>query len=209
MITQIERAIVARLTAGLGKMVRQVKSYGGELDDLAAQIPTLPAVWVTYGGSKIEAVSGGCRYQDTATFAVMCATRNLRHEAAGRQGGTDSREIGCNDLVWAVRRLLDAQRLGFDDSRGMVPRAVRSIVNQTSVQAMSLSVYAIEYAARFDSAVLENGRFPEPQADPQHPDHLFSRYQAALSAPYPALQGVDGKVYDPEQQAAVPVEIRL
>jgi len=45
--TQIEQAICLRLQRGLGRMVRTVKSYNGEADDLAAQIKTLPAVWVT------------------------------------------------------------------------------------------------------------------------------------------------------------------
>lgn len=83
MITDIEQAITDRLKRGLGRMVRTVKSYNGEADDLAGQIHTLPAVWVTYGGSKVEPASTGgvCgRYQDTAEFVVMVAARNLRNE---------------------------------------------------------------------------------------------------------------------------------
>ncbi|WP_158535664.1 phage protein Gp37, partial [Kingella kingae] len=57
MITVIEQRLVERLKRGLGTMVRTVKSYNGEVDDLAAQIMTLPAVWVTYGGSRIETMS--------------------------------------------------------------------------------------------------------------------------------------------------------
>ncbi|WP_230477895.1 phage protein Gp37, partial [Kingella kingae] len=59
MITVIEQRLVERLKRGLGTMVRTVKSYNGEVDDLAAQIMTLPAVWVTYGGSRIETMSNG------------------------------------------------------------------------------------------------------------------------------------------------------
>ena len=102
--TQIEQAICLRLQRGLGRMVRTVKSYNGEADDLAAQIKTLPAVWVTYGGSRVETISGGNRYQDTATFAVMCATHSLRNEAAQRQGGVVLQEIGSNALIDAERR---------------------------------------------------------------------------------------------------------
>ncbi|WP_230470897.1 phage protein Gp37, partial [Kingella kingae] len=90
MITVIEQRLVERLKRGLGTMVRTVKSYNGEVDDLAAQIMTLPAVWVTYGGSRIETMStGNQRYQYVSTFVVMSATRNLRNEVAGRQGGVD------------------------------------------------------------------------------------------------------------------------
>ena len=33
MITEIENALVDRLTRGLGQLANTVKSYGGELDD--------------------------------------------------------------------------------------------------------------------------------------------------------------------------------
>ena len=82
MITKIEQAIVSRLKNGLGRMVRSVKSYSGELEDLATQVMVLPAVWVTYGGSRIEPkATGKKRYQDSAEFVVMVATRSLRNEA--------------------------------------------------------------------------------------------------------------------------------
>lgn len=197
MITKIEQAMVERLKRGLGQMVRTVKSYNGEVDDLAAQIMTLPAVWVTYGGSRIDSkATGSQRYQDKATFVVMCATRNLRNELAGRQGGVDRREIGSNDLIRAVRRLLDGQRLGLADSRGLIPQAVNTIVNNTLVQATALSVYAIEYTIYFDSIPLENDRFPEEQSDPAHPDYIFTRYRGELSAPYANFEYLDGVIFD-------------
>jgi len=72
--TQIEQAICLRLQRGLGRMVRTVKSYNGEADDLAAQIKTLPAVWVTYGGSRVETISGGNRL---SRHRHVC--RDVRH----------------------------------------------------------------------------------------------------------------------------------
>lgn len=210
MITKIEQAMVERLKHGLGQMVRTVKSYNGEVDDLAAQIMTLPAVWVTYGGSRIDSkATGSQRYQDKATFVVMCATRNLRNEIAGRQGGMDKREIGSNDLIRACRRLLDGQRLGLADSRGLIPQAVNVIVNNTLVQSAALSVYAIEYAIYFDSVPLENERFPEKQSDPNHPDHVFTHYSGSLSVPYPPFDGLDGTLFDPESKAQVPIKVEM
>lgn len=210
MITQIEQAMVERLRRGLGQMVRTVKSYNGEADDLAAQIMTLPAVWVTYGGSRIDSkATGSQRFQDKATFVVMCATRSLRNEVSGRQGGVDKREIGSNDLIRAVRRLLDGQRLGLADSRGLIPQAVNTIVNNALVQSAALSVYAIEYAIYFDSIPLENERFPEKQSDPKHPDFVFTQYSGSLSAPYPPFDGVDGQIFDPQSGARQPVHINL
>lgn len=209
MITTIERAMVLRLRQGLGQMVRTVKSYGGELDELALQIQTLPAVWVSYGGSRIETKAGGQRYQDSAVFAVMCATRNLRGEAAGRQGGADRREIGSNGLIRAVRRLLDGQRLGLADSRGLVPQSVNALLNHSVLQAAALSVYAVEYRICFDSTPLEDGRFPERQTDPKHPDYPFTLYGGTLSAADPPFEGLDGRLFDPQSGAARPVHIDL
>ncbi len=214
MITDIEQAITGRLKNGLGRMVRTVKSYNGEADDLAGQIHTLPAVWVTYGGSKIETVGSpaglrGARYQDTAEFVVMAATRNLRSEAAQRQGGIDAREIGSNDLIRAIRRLLDGQRLGFADSRGLVPKAVRAIANHVLVQQAAVSIYAIEYSICFSSIGLESGRYPEHTDDPASPDYIFAKYQGSLSEPWPDLRGITGKIYDPETGAEVEADINL
>ncbi|WP_274571557.1 phage protein Gp37 [Neisseria leonii] len=205
MITRIEQQISERLRQGLGRLVRTVKSYNGELDDLPASVSTLPAVWVTYGGSRVMPRSvGKCRYQDQAEFAVMCATRGLRNEQALRQGGIDWREIGSNDLIYAVRRLLDGQCLGLADSRGLTPKAVRPLVKNTLVQTAVLSVVAVEYTLHFDSYPLEDGRFPEQNDNPQHPDHIFTKYQGALSEPYPWFEVMDGLIFDPSTDTQIP-----
>lgn len=50
-ITDIEKAIVERLRKGMGRMAKNVRSYGGELDGEPAEVlRQLPAVWVTFGG---------------------------------------------------------------------------------------------------------------------------------------------------------------
>lgn len=210
MISKVEQAVADRLAQGLGRMVRTVKSYGGELDDLSGSIHALPAVWVAYGGSRIQAAdTGGRRYREAAQFAVMCATRSLRSEAAGRHGGIDSREIGSNALVWAVRRLLDGQRLGFADSRGLVPQAVRPIANHALVQNAALSVAAVEYLMHWDSCPLEDGRFPEETGNPADADYVFVKYGGRLSAPYPFFERLDGLIADPQSAASVPLDVNL
>lgn len=210
MITKIENNIVERLKLGLGTMVRTVKSYGGEVDDLAAQIMTLPAVWVTYGGSRIEKKeTGNGRFQDEATFVVMCATRNLRNEAARRQGGIDWREVGVNELIGAVRRLLDGQRLGLSDSRGLTPKAVKTIVNNAVFQAASLSVYAIEYSFYFDRTALPDGQFAQAVNDEAHPDFVFERYKGKLSEPDALFDYFDALIFDPETQAKLPARMEI
>ncbi|STZ76334.1 phage protein Gp37 [Bergeriella denitrificans] len=209
-ITRIEQAIVDRLRRGLGNMVRTVKSYNGEAEDLAAQIMTLPAVWVTYGGSRIEAVATArSRYQDSAEFVVMAATRSIRNETAQRHGGIDIREVGSNDLVWAVRRLLDGQRLGLGDSRGLTPKAVRPIANHALVANAAVSVFAVEYTLRFNSCALEDGRFPEKTDDPCSPDYLFTKYRGELSEPWPWFEHFDGIIFDPASGAEIPVNLEI
>ncbi|WP_118846658.1 DUF1834 family protein [Neisseria lactamica] len=210
MITEIEQALVHRLKTGLGRMVRTVKSYGGEIEDLPNQIMTLPAVWVTYGGSRVEAMgTSKKRYQDSAEFIVMVATRSLRNEAALRQGGTDAREVGTNDLLYAVRRLTDGQTLGLADSRGLTPKAVRPLANNALVQNAAVSVFAVEYVLRFDSFALEDGRYPERTDNPDDPDHIFTKYQGTLSEPWPDFEGLDGKIYDPQSADEIPVDLTL
>ena len=59
MITKIEKALINRLTRGLGQMVYRVESYTGQLDDPNLDIRRLPAVLTSYGGSKITPMSVG------------------------------------------------------------------------------------------------------------------------------------------------------
>ena len=58
MITEIENALVDRLTRGLGQLANTVKSYGGELDDESLGTGRLPMVLVTFGGARIEPMGG-------------------------------------------------------------------------------------------------------------------------------------------------------
>lgn len=209
MITQIEQKIVDRLKRGLGKMVRTVKSYRGEADDLAGQIMTLPAVWITFGGCKVEpSASGQQRYQNIGEFVVMCATRSLRSETAMRQGGVRAEEVANNELVEAVRRLLDGQRLGGADSRGLMPKAIRPIANHVLVQNAAVSLFAVEYNFYWSSYPLENDRFADEQST--HPeDAVFARYHGEHSPAYPDFKYFDSLVFDPELTASVPSFLEL
>lgn len=69
-ITDIEKAIVERLRKGMGRMAKNVRSYGGELDGEPAEVlRQLPAVWVTFGGVQNRAIQ-----HSTAT---VCHARSL------------------------------------------------------------------------------------------------------------------------------------
>ncbi|WP_156471578.1 phage protein Gp37 [Snodgrassella sp. CFCC 13594] len=194
-------------------MVRQVKSYGGELDNenWANAIKQVPCCWVTYGGAKIDTKSTSKQlYEQTATMVVMAASRSLRSELAGRQGGLDKREVGSNDLIFAVLRLLSGQRLDEKlNSFGLVPKKVRTILNNAVVQNGALSVVAIEFEATWNFTALESGRFPEETTDKANPDYVFTQYQGELSDPYPEFLRMDSLIFDDKLGAQVHSELRL
>lgn len=210
MITQIEQALVERLSKGLGKLAATVKSYGGELDDKSLGTSRLPLVMVTFGGSRIECKNiRAARYQSRATFAIVLVTQSLRSNLAGRQGGVVQQEVGANQLISAVRRLLDAQTLGALVGP-LSPKRVQTLFNNAQVGSKALTAYSIEYEALFDDiAPLEDGAFPEITTDKQHPDHIFNQYQGELSTPDPMLERIEGKIYDPTTGAQVPFNVEM
>nr|DAN36713.1 MAG TPA: tail completion protein [Caudoviricetes sp.] len=210
MITEIENALVDRLTRGLGQLANTVKSYGGELDDESLGTGRLPMVLVTFGGARIEPMGvRGTAFRTSAKFVVIVAVRSLRSNQAARQGGVDKREVGANQLIYAVRRLLDTQRLG-----GLVkplkPLAIRTLFNNAQFRTEKVTAYAIEYEAAFDDVTpLEDGLYPEKTQDPTNPDFVFTHYAAELSPVPPILEHVDGKLYDPNNNAEVGFSVKI
>lgn len=209
MITEVENALVDRLTRGLGQLANTVKSYGGELDDESLGTGRLPMVLVTFGGARIEPMGvRGTAFRTSAKFVVIVAVRSLRSNQAARQGGVDKREVGANQLIYAVRRLLDTQRLG-----GLVkplkPLAIRTLFNNAQFRTEKVTAYAIEYEAAFDDVTpLEDGLYPEKTQDPTNPDFVFTHYAAELSPVSPILEHVDGKLYDPNNNAEVGFSVK-
>lgn len=209
MITEIENALVDRLTRGLGQLANTVKSYGGELDDESLSTGRLPMVLVTFGGARIEQMTvRGNAFRTSAKFVVIVAVRSLRSNQAARQGGVDKREVGANQLIYAVRRLLDAQRLG-----GLVkplkPLAIRTLFNNAQFRTEKVTAYAIEYEAAFDDVTpLEDGLYPEKTQDQTNPDFVFTHYAAELSPVSPILEQVDGRLYDPNNNAEVGFSVK-
>lgn len=183
-VTTIESAIIGRLTQGLGRLVREVRTYSGELDGEPARVARqLPAVWVTFGGITGSELLTTARnkWRDKARFVVIVATRNVRSDEATRHGGAAQDEVGSYDLIYAVRRLLARQDIGLAIDH-LMPGKVRPLFNQ-SAQNEAMSVFACEFDTRFDSEALENGRFPLAPADlpDGHPDTIFNRYSGKTS----------------------------
>ncbi|HHF6934889.1 TPA: DUF1834 family protein [Haemophilus influenzae] len=208
MITQIENALVERLQRGLGRLVNTVKSYGGELDDESLGTSRLPMCLVTFGGARIERMGTNLkRHQSTANFVIIVAVNSLRSNIAARQGGADKREVGVNQLITAVRRLLDAQTLG-QLVKPLKPTRVRTLFNNATFKGGTITAYAIEYDAVYeDLSPLEDGRYPEMTQDSKNPDYLFTHYHGELSPPEPMLERIGNNIYDPISGAKVPFEV--
>ena len=197
-ITQIESAIIDRLTRGLGTLVHEVRSYSGELDGEPAEVVRqLPGLWVTFGGIQGSELLSTARnkWRDTGRFVVIAGTRSVRSDEAARRGGAAKTEIGSYDLIYAVRRLLARQDLGLPIDH-LMPGKVRPLFN-TQVKAAAMSVFACEFDTRFDNDALTNGTFPLAPADlpDSHPDKIFGEYGGATSEEDPAWLQTDLKYF--------------
>lgn len=185
-LTRTEQAIVERLRQGLGKMVRGVESYGGEMDGEPAEIVRqLPAAWVTFGGVlKTENTNVTKRkYTTHGRFVVIVGDRNLRSENAARLGGPGFGEVGTYRLVAAVRRLLSGQDMALP-IKHLIPGRVRTLFN-TQVEKAALSVFACEFDTAWIEMALEENRFPMVDAPADHPDSLFNGFGGIASADDP------------------------
>ncbi|MGX3066452.1 DUF1834 family protein [Ursidibacter arcticus] len=209
MITKIELALIERLKRGLGKLASDVASYGGEFDDEHLNIRRLPCVLVSYGGSRLEAKSmssRGGRFESVDTFAVLVLARSMRSNASGRHGGVNEREIGVNQLIFAVKYLLVNQTLG-----GLVkpikPVRVRTLWNNQQVKAERLSAYAVEFEISYtDLPSLEDGEFPTGSAESEHPEWLFSHYQGQLQVEVPLMR-IEGQIITLNKQVEIGMNV--
>ena len=81
--------------------------------------------------------------------------------------------------------------------------------NNAQFRTEKVTAYAIEYEAVFDDvAPLEDGLYPEKTQDPTSPDFVFTHYAAELSPASPTLEQVDGKLYDPNNNAEVGFSVK-
>ncbi|HGB3673874.1 TPA: DUF1834 family protein [Salmonella enterica subsp. enterica serovar Muenchen] len=193
MIGATENAIIARLTQGLGDMVCEVASYGGEFDgdDPGRVVASLPAVWVTFGGITRSVTLNTMRnkWRVTGRFVVLVGDYNVRSESASRSGGERDDEPGTYRLAYAVRRLLAGQDMGLAISP-LRPGVVRTLFSR-QLADNALSVLACEFDADWIARALDNGRWPEEEYDSTMPDHIFTRHGGRLDEPVPDLVRVD------------------
>lgn len=184
-ITAVELAIVARLRLGLGKMVKSVETYGGELDDETDEVVRrFPAAWVTFGGVRDSSATSTSRkkWKKEALFAVMVGARSVRNEQAARHGGAGRHEVGTNQLIYAVNRLLTQQDLGLPIAE-LAPGRVRTL-RHVLVQREAFSCFAIEFHTAWIDEALPRDRFPAPEG-PNDPDAIFETHGGQLGQPDP------------------------
>nr|ELR5201263.1 DUF1834 family protein [Providencia rettgeri] len=197
LITQIENSIIQRLKLGMGRMLREVASYSGELDvDIGNIIRAFPAAWVTFGGITNSKYTSTSRQKVIVTgkFVVMVGDYNTRSDAASRSGGANLNEVGTYRHIHGVRRLLTGQDLGLTIDP-LMPGVVRTLYN-TQVNERALSIFACEFETRWHEQVLANGAWPEFTRNPDEADNLFNLYRGKLQQPDPDLLRV-GLHYDP------------
>lgn len=185
-ITAVELAIVDRLTRGLGRMVNEVKTYGGEFDDdeLDTVVRRFPAAWVTFGGVKrTDPVSTSrAKWKAEAVFVVMVGSRSVRNEQTSRHGGPAQSEVGTNLLVSAVRHLLNEQDMGLP-IRNLQPGPIRTLFN-TKVRNDAMSVYALEFRTAWVEDTLFLGAFPQGAVEGPLGD-VFEQYGGQIDPETP------------------------
>lgn len=154
MIATVESAIIERLKLGLGKSVREVGSYRGQLDEDGVNqvVNNVPALYVSFAGHKspkAKNTAGDVLYMP-ATFTVFVVTRNIANEVAGRVGSVN--QVGAYQLIEAVRRLLVWQDLGLPIERFTVGAV--QLLGHIKVGVHGLTAYG----CGFDTAWLDKLR---------------------------------------------------
>ncbi|EFL52024.1 protein of unknown function DUF1834 [Solidesulfovibrio fructosivorans JJ]] len=160
MIAVIEEAIKHRLAAAALPYKPTIATYGGEFDaGLEQVVRRFPALWVAFDhdgpGKAINTAKDV--WHIPATFVVMVGARNLRSEAAPRQG--DGRNVGTYRMIADVRRLLTGQDLGLEIDP-FTPGRARTVVS-ASLRSQAVSAFALEWHTVYPLRLREPDA-PEP-----------------------------------------------
>lgn len=210
MITQTENAIIERLREGLGfgpgRMVFEVASYGGQLDDVGQIIRQLPAVWVEYAGvqSSKPVNTHRNKFWVVSRFNIYVIDYSVRSEESRRKAGPVPDEPGTNRIIHAVRRLLTRQDFGLK-IRPLMPGKVKPLFS-APLNGKALSAYSCEFETRWIEEALELNCWPAPD-DEDHPDYVFSVYNGRLDKPAPYHDSTDLRYFMPGGAAAVAEDI--
>lgn len=137
---QIENAIVDELKANI-PYARTIETYAGQLETDIELLPIqFPACYVMYGGSQLQWVDGQANYNETDTFTILAAAKNLKGNEAMRKDAA----IGCYRLVKDVLAQITNKKFGLDIEK-MRPTEVR-LMHVSKITA----IYGIEFQTNFD-----------------------------------------------------------
>nr|WP_298892226.1 phage protein Gp37 [uncultured Acinetobacter sp.] len=167
----IEQAIKAEMAAQIQSKkwawIREIKTYGGELDDdLEAVVKMFPAIWITFDGSKSPEKLSYNKTRLPITFVVMVGARSVRNEEAQRHGA--GRDIGTYQMLDNVQRLLAENDLSSQGISGLAPLElgrVKTIFNH-KVRTQSLSVLAQEFHTSYTVIASDRDRERESEDTP-------------------------------------------
>ncbi|MDO8282695.1 MAG: DUF1834 family protein [Thermodesulfovibrionia bacterium] len=105
---QVEDKVIAELKANM-KYLKNVESYAGQLaSEIDKLVGNFPAVYVAYGGSKLEWVDGTV-YNDLPDFDIIVVSKNFKGGEARRKDTN-----GCYDMIKDVLKYLTNQDFGMD-----------------------------------------------------------------------------------------------
>ncbi len=155
MIDTIEQGMIDKIAAAssgvtpaLGYRIKDVKSYGGELEGPVTEIAKrAPAVLVMFAGIREAVHLGGEQWRYTAGFAVIVLNQDRRNNKAARHGVGD--DAGSYQMVTDMLRLLVGSDLGLEISQ-LAPGRVVALINSKTVSAYSIEVsttFIIDYQA--------------------------------------------------------------
>ncbi|MBS4046185.1 MAG: DUF1834 family protein [Alphaproteobacteria bacterium] len=202
-IGQIENAIAARIKQAsngdaLGYKLKKVESYSGQFDtDEFAQLTAqFPCALVAYVGDwqPPERRQGG--RQVFPKFAILCGSKNLRNQAAGRIGSDN--DVGSVQIAADIRMLLSEQMLGLQMDP-LEPGAAVPVINSTTRDRYA-SVISIEFLGGY----FEQAR--KPVGEDGNLETYFSQWDVpphAAPPEDPALPRAADKV-DSQQTVQLP-----
>jgi len=150
MIGTIEQAMIDKIAAAssgatpaLGYKIRDVKSYGGELEGPVTEIAKRsPAVLVMFSGIREALHLGGEQWQYTAGYAVIVLHQDRRNNKAARHGA-GAGDVGSYQMATDMLQLLVGEDLGLGIG-AIEPGRVVALINSKTV-----SVYSVEIRTTF------------------------------------------------------------
>lgn len=175
MIGTIEQAILDKIAAAssgatpaLGYRIKDVKSYGGELEGPVTEIAKrFPAALVVFAGIRSAAELGGGAWQYTAAFSVIVGNQDRRNNTTARHGAGS--QPGSYQMVTDALALLVGSDLGLSIAQ-IRPGRVIALINSKTVSVYSVEVFT-DFVVEYEAADADLDDFAVLHADWDIPPH--------------------------------------